>query len=627
MSRQTLADVSQAGAAPQPSHPLRALLIAQFLGAFNDNVYKMVVSLLAVQETLKAGAGSAALALVSAVFIIPFLLFSGYAGHAADVLSKRTVLVVTKSFEVLVMGLACGALLSGRLDYMLSVLFLLATQATFFGPAKYGLLPEILPARDLARANGLIEMSTFVAIILGTALGTAMFVVWYKQLEIIGLCLIAVAVAGTGASLRVPSVPPSGARQAFRLNPWGEICRGLRRLARESRLGLTVLGIAFFWLLAALMQMAVLLFGKEVMDLDDLRVGLLGTFLALGIGAGSLTAGRLSGQKVELGLVPLGALGMGTSTLLLSVSASSYALTAIVLVVLGCASGWCIVPLQAFLQYKSRVEERGLLLATTNFLSMGAVLVASGVLWVCHDLLKWQADRIILLAGFGLLLGTIYVLRLLPAFVVRLVCWMLTHTLYRIRVVGGEHIPTQGPALLVCNHVSYVDGLLVGACVPRFVRFLIYRPIYERKALRWLFRLMQAIPIAGGPEAPAALAQAHQALQEGHVVCIFAEGAISRTGDLLPFKRGFERIIEGLEVPVIPVHLDRLWGSIFSFQGGRFFWKWPKQLPYPVTVSFAAPLPATATAPQVQQVVMELGSAAMAYRPKTTTPLPQRNQA
>jgi acyl-[acyl-carrier-protein]-phospholipid O-acyltransferase / long-chain-fatty-acid--[acyl-carrier-protein] ligase len=624
MPRQTLADVSQADATPRSSHALRALLMAQFLGAFNDNVYKMVVSLLAVQEALKAGAGSAALALVSAVFISPFLLFSGYAGHAADVLSKRTVLVVTKSFEVLVMGLACGALLSGRLDYMLSVLFLLATQATFFGPAKYGLLPEILPARDLARANGLIEMSTFVAIILGTALGTAMFVIWYKQLEIIGLCLI--TMAGTAASLRVPSVPPSGARQAFRLNPWGEICRGLKRLAHEGRLGLTVLGIAFFWLLAALMQMAVLLFGKEVMGLDDLRVGLLGTFLALGIGAGSLTAGRLSGQKVELGLVPLGALGMGTSTLLLSLSAWSYTLTALMLVALGFAGGWFIVPLQVFLQFKSRVEERGLLLATTNFLSMGAVLVASGVLWVCHDLLTWRADHIILLVGLWLLLSTVYVLRLLPAFVVRLVSWMLTHTLYRIRVVGGEHIPRQGPALLVCNHVSYVDGLLVGACVPRFVRFLIYRPIYEHKALRWLFRLMQAIPIAGGPEAPAALAQARQSLQEGHVVCIFAEGAISRTGDLLPFKRGFERIIEGLEVPVIPVHLDRLWGSIFSFQGGRFFWKWPKQLPYPVTVSFAAPLPATATAPQVRQVVMELGSAAMAYRPRTTTPRSWRNQ-
>ena len=361
-------------------------------------------------------------------------------------------------------GMRCVAERSTRLH--VECLVLVGDPGDVFGPAKYGLLPEILPARDLARANGLIEMSTFVAIILGTALGTAMFVVWYKQLEIIGLCLIAVAVAGTGASLRVPSVPPSGARQAFRLNPWGEICRGLRRLARESRLGLTVLGIAFFWLLAALMQMAVLLFGKEVMDLDDLRVGLLGTFLALGIGAGSLTAGRLSGQKV----------GTGARTARGTRHGHQYA-AAIGLCVVVCPDGYRAGgarlrqrlvhrPLASIPAIQSRVEERGLLLATTNFLSMGAVLVASGVLWVCHDLLKWQADRIILLAGFGLLLGTIYVLRLLPAFVVRLVCWMLTHTLYRIRVVGGEHIPTQGPALLVCNHVSYVDGLLVGACMP-----------------------------------------------------------------------------------------------------------------------------------------------------------------
>lgn len=240
------------------------------------------------------------------------------------------------------------------------------------------------------------------------------------------------------------------------------------------------------------------------------------------------------------------------------------------LIPLGLAGGCFLVSLQAFLQHKSRREERGQLLATTNFLSMGAILAASGILWGLCDLLQLQADRIMMLAGAGTLLGTVYVLRLLPVFCVRLVCWMLTHTLYRIRIVGAEHIPLHGPALLVCHHVSYVDGLLVAACVPRLVRFLVHRPIYEAIALHWLWRLMQAIPIAGGPEAPAVLAEARQALRQGHVVCIFAEGAISRTGNLLPFKRGFERIIAGLEVPVIPVHLDRLWGSILSFHGRRF---------------------------------------------------------
>jgi acyl-[acyl-carrier-protein]-phospholipid O-acyltransferase/long-chain-fatty-acid--[acyl-carrier-protein] ligase len=238
------------------------------------------------------------------------------------------------------------------------------------------------------------------------------------------------------------------------------------------------------------------------------------------------------------------------------------------------------------------------------------------VLWVSQSLLHLAADRLLLYFGLGTLLGTVYVLRLLPEFLVRLVLWMLTHTLYRIRIVRQQHVPLHGPALLVCNHVSFVDAFLVGACVSRFMRFVMHRSYYTHPALHWLFRLMQAIPIAGGHRQAVhtALAQARQALGEGQVVCIFAEGAITRTGNLLPFKRGFERIIAGLDVPVIPVHLDRVWGSMFSFKGGRFVWKWPRRLPYPVTVSFGAPLPATTTAEQARQTIQELGSAAVAYR-------------
>lgn len=216
------------------------------------------------------------------------------------------------------------------------------------------------------------------------------------------------------------------------------------------------------------------------------------------------------------------------------------------------------------------------------------------------------------------------VLRHLAAWFLRLLCWLLTRLCYRMRILGAEHMPRHGPALLVCNHVSYVDGFIIGACVPRFVRFLIYRPIYEAPALRWFFRLLHGIPIAGGPYAAAALAQAREALLAGHVVCIFAEGAISRTGNVLPFRRGFEHILAGLDVPVIPMHLDQLWGSIFSFQGGRALRKWPQRWRYPVTVSLAPPLPATATAPQVRQAVMELGSTAMLQRPRTMATLPQR---
>ena len=208
------------------------------------------------------------------------------------------------------------------------------------------------------------------------------------------------------------------------------------------------------------------------------------------------------------------------------------------------------------------------------------------------------------------------ILRILPVVLIRVSLWLLTHTLYRIRVVGPAHVPARGPALLVCNHVSFVDGLLVGGCVQRCIRFLIYRPIYEHRALHWLLRHLHAIPVQGGnaKDVVQSLARAREELRQGHVVCIFAEGAISRTGNLLPFKRGLEKILQGLDVPVIPVHLDRVWGSIFSFKDGRFVWKWPRRLPYPVTVSFGAPLPATATAPEVRERIAALASAAVEQR-------------
>lgn len=599
------------------SFGFQAFLWTQFLGAFNDNVCKIVVSMVAVNVGAGSGEGGGGhLSLVGAVFILPFVLFSGYAGHVADVFQKRSVLIVTKGFEVVAMGLAFFAFSSDRIALMLGVLFLLALHSTFFSPAKYGILPEMLPDRDLSRANGLLEMSTFLAIIMGTSIGSVMFAAWRERLVLISLVLFVIAIAGTAASLGISRVPASGAQKSFRLNPWAEITGGVKRLSREKVLWLTVVGISYFWFLGALLQMDIILLGKEVMGLDDLWVGILGTFLAIGIGIGSLMAGRLSGDKVELGLVPLGSIGMGLFAILLAVSASSYARTATAVALLGAAGGLFIVPLNALLQQKSGREEKGRLIATANFLTAGAILLASGALWGLRDLMQIQADRIILIFGLFTLLATVYILSILPDFLIRFTLWMLTHSLYRIRIVGQEYVPFRGPALLVCNHMSHVDGLLVGACVQRFIRFMIYRPYYEMKALRWLFRLMKAIPVSGRhrKEIVETLERAREELRQGHVVCIFAEGAISRTGNLLPFKRGFERIVEGLDVPVIPVCLDRLWGSIFSFKDGRFFWKWPERIPYPVTVMFGRPLPSTTRAEEVRQAIMELGSAAAQYR-------------
>lgn len=595
------------------SFGFQAFLWTQFLGAFNDNLYKIVVALLAVHVATSAGGGSGYLSLVGAIFILPFFLFSGYAGHLADVSSKRTVLIVTKALEIVAMALGLCAFLVGRIDLMLGVLFLMALQSTFFSPAKYGILPEMLADRDLSRGNGLLEMTTFLAIILGTSIGSLMFAAWKDRLGWIGLILIGVAIAGTIASLGIPRVPPSGSQRPFRLNPWAEIAMGLKRLYREKTLWLTVLGIAYFWFLGALIQLDIILLGKEVMGLEDFWIGILGTFLAIGIGAGSLAAGRLSGDKVELGLVPLGSIGIGCFSLWLASSASSYAQTVTALFLLGFSGGVFIVPLNALLQQQSGREEKGRLIATANFLMTGGVLLASGVLWTLRDLLQLQADRIILISGLFTALATVYILSIMPDFLIRFVLWMLTHTIYRIRIVGQEHVPFRGPALLVCNHMSHVDGLLVGACVQRFIRFMVYRPYYELKAFNRLFRLMKAIPVQAShrKDVIESLERAREELRRGHVVCIFAEGAVSRTGNLLPFKRGFERIVAGLDVPVIPVHLDRLWGSIFSFKDGKFFWKWPERVPYPVTVSFGPPLPSTVRAEEIRRAIMEMGSTAV----------------
>ncbi|HEV3214648.1 MAG TPA: acyl-[ACP]--phospholipid O-acyltransferase [Vicinamibacterales bacterium] len=595
-------------------------LWTQFLGAFNDNLFKIVVSMLAVRMATGAQAGRN-LSLVGAIFILPFLLFSGYAGQLADVYSKRTVLIVTKSLEILTAALALGAFAAGHLGMLFVALFLFALQATFFSPAKYGILPEMLPDRDLSRANGLLEMSTFVAIVAGTAIGSYMLEVWKAQLWLVGASVVAIAVIGSVASFGIPRVPASSPGSRIRLNPAGEIVDGLKRLRRDRVLWLTVIGISYFWFLGALLQLVTVLFGAEVLRLDGRWVGLLTAFAAIGIGAGSVVAGRLSGDKVELGLAPLGSIGMGAFAVFLS-RCTTPALAAFNLTMVGFFAGLFAVPLNALLQQKSGEQERGRLMATNNFLNMVGVMLASAALWLCSSWLSWGADRIFLVFGLLTLASSIYVLSVVPEFTIRFSLWLFTHTVYRIRIEGQENVPSRGPALLVCNHVSHVDGFLVGSCVQRFVRFMVYRPYYELKGVNPLLRMMKAIPVSAGSrrEMVASLERAREELRQGHVVCIFAEGSISRTGNLLPFKRGFERIVEGLDAPVIPVYLDRVWGSIFSFKGGRFFWKWPVRVPYPVTVAFGRPMPSSTSASEARLAMLELGcEVALARRPGNET--------
>src|SRR6266481_10307 len=589
----------------------------QFLGAFNDNFYKIIVTLVALD--IPSGGGIEYIPLIGGLFILPFLLFSGYAGYLADVYSKRDVLVAVKIFEIFVMGLGLLAFFVERMEPMLAVVLLMGLHSTFFSPAKYGILPEMLPEKDLSRGNGLLEMSTFMAIILGTAFGGTIYEAWKDRLGWIGAILIAVAVLGTITSLGITRVPPSGSSKKFVINPLAEIWDGTKRLYTDRPLWLTVMGISYFWFLGAFLQMVLPVFGKEILQLGETRIALLWTFAAVGIGVGSLAAGRLSGDKIELGLVPLGSVGMGAFSVLLFLSQPSFDLAAVCLVLIGFAAGFFAVPLNALLQQRSGRQDKGRLIATNNVFNTVGVLLASAMLWGLATLFHLPADQIILILGLLTFALTIYALYLLPDFFVRFILWILTHTLYRIRIVGQENIPLHGAALLVSNHVSFVDALLIGASMPRFIRFMLHREYYDIRWLNWFFRLMKSVTVSttNPRDIVQSLRGARKELEQGQVVCIFAEGAISRLGHLLPFKRRFEKIVQGTNFPIIPVHLDQLWGSIFSFKEGRFFWKWPKLRPYPVTVSFGAPLPSTATVQEVRQAVLELERQAFDYRRAT----------
>jgi len=595
---------------------LQPFLWTQFLGAFNDNLYKIVVSFYAIRALGPVDGMS----VTAAVFVAPFLLFSGYAGHLADVRSKRSVLVWTKVLEIAAMLLALPALVTGRLDLQLAVLFLMATQATFFSPAKYGIVPEIAADSDISRVNGLLEMSTFAAIVLGTAAGGSMFQAWHDQSVVVAGVLIAIAIAGTLTSLWIPTVPPSRPTQRFNANPFGEIGAGLARLLPDRTLWMTVVGLSYFWFLGALLQQALMPWGQGAFGIGEAAATRLYTFLAIGIGLGSLLAGRLSGDKVELGLVPIGGFGLGVFGLLLVWSTSSYWLAAAVLLMLGASGGFFAVPLNALLQHRPDDDEKGRVLGTNNLINTIGILLAAAAFWFTGTYLAWPLERVLIAAGILTLIASVYALATLPDFFMRFVLWSLTHTIYRITIVGQPNIPRRGAALLVVNHVSVIDGALVGASLQRFVRFLVYGPYFRLPVIHWLMRQMRAIPITAGNkrEVVEAVERARAELQAGHVVCIFAEGAISRTGNLLPFKRGFERIVAGLDVPIVPVYLDRVWGSVFSFKRERFFWKMPEQVPYPVTVAFGDPMPSTSTAGEVRQAIMELGTDAMRHRRPAT---------
>ncbi|MGA2654490.1 MAG: MFS transporter [Gammaproteobacteria bacterium] len=581
-------------------------LCTQFLGAFNDNLYRMVVSLLIVQGAMSGEP----LSIAAMIFMIPYLFFSGYAGFLADRYSKRKVMIVVRSLSIITMFVALFALHQQNTLFMLAVLCAMATEAVFFSPAKFGILPEAVSLQELSRANGLLQTSTYIAIILGGVLGGFLVSFWGDALLNIGVVLITIAVISALCSLGIPRTASASTRN-YSLNPFAEISLGFKQFFQQHLLFWVIMAVAYFWSLGLALQVNLVAWGHITLNWTAFEIALMQAILAIGIGAGSLLAGKLSGDQIEPGMIPLGALLMAVCLLWMAEPTLSQHAIYLLLFALGVSAGLYIVPLNALLQELPAKAEKGRMIATSNFVSALGMLLASIITWVFYKHLQLNPLHLFLIFGGFTFILFIFAFKVFPEFFVRFVIFIITHTFYRVHLMGYHNLPKTGPALLVCNHVSYMDGLMLTGTVPRFIRYLIYKDIYEKKLLNWIFKLGHAIPVKEGEynTVMAAFANARESLREGHIVCIFAEGMITRTGQLLPFRKGFEKIMEGMtDVPIIPVYIDALWNTLLVSHDGNSVWRILTEMPFKATIAFGEPMPANSNANEVRQTVQELAA-------------------
>ncbi len=580
----------------------------QFLGALNDNIFKLlsfffVIRLLGEERT------STWIALGGAIFVVPFLIFTPAAGVLADRASKRAIIVAAKLLEIAVMLAAAWAFSTRWAPGAYIVLFLMSTQSALFGPSKYGIIPELVARDRISAANGSLVLFTYLAVILGSALGPWLGDVARDRYHVAGLACVGIALLGALASLGIEKTPPAGSRARASLFMVGDVWRTLRSLRGDGELRMAVIASAYFSLIGSFMQLNLIPFGMARLGLTETQSGYLFFFAAIGIGAGAWLAGRLSGRTVEFGIVPIGALALAAATIGLGVMPASLDAARALVLLAGAGAGLFLIPLESFIQFRSPRERIGSILAAGSFLSWTGVLVGSVLVFVFNSALGMEPGRGFVIMGLltvGLGVVAVYVL---PDFLIRFVAMLLTRVCYRLRVHGLENLPIEGGALLVANHVSFMDALQILAVQQRRIRFLMHRSIYENNPLRPLFRLMGMLPIA--MEDPPkkiveALRAARQALDDGFLVCIFAEGALTRTGMMRGFKPGLERIVKGGSHPIIPVYIGGTWGSIFSHYCGSQRLRLPTRFPYPVTIMVGRPLPSTASAGEVRQAVMEL---------------------
>ena len=616
------------------------LLLTQFLGATNDNTLRWLVIGIGKQFVEEQNVGRI-LAAGSAAFVLPYILLAAPAGYLADRFSKRTVIVTCKAVEILIMVLAILSILLGNVYLMLTVVACMGAQSALFGPSKLGSIPEMLHFSKISSANGVLELVTVLATMVGTVMGnwltTATGAYGQERWWLSACVLVGTAILGLLASTFISRLPMANPQRKFPWDAARQTLRDVQIVTRDRAMFRIVMGIMFFWSLAMLAQLNIDQFAFQGGATQQTQVATLLVALVVGVGLGSVLAGIWSGGHVELGILPLGAGGLALSTLMLFTVEGelydpsktwtiSYLAALFFLFLLGAFAGLFNVPLAAYIQRFSPTKQRGSILAAANFLTFAGMLIASGAYWLmCSPWINLNAREIFLLCGLLTIPVFIYIILVIPQASIRFLSWLVTHTAYKIRVHQRHNLPVEGPALLTPNHVSWIDGLLLIAISSRPIRMIITGDLVNSWWTRRLAKIMGAIPISrdASQGAHSAFATARQALNNGELVCFFPEGGISDSGQLQPFRPATLDIVRGTSAPVIPVYLDELWGSIFTFRRGRFFWKWPRLWSRHVSVWFGEKVEQPDNIAQVRQAVQDLGAQAVAGRKERMMVLPR----
>ena len=579
------------------SHPSQFALLAQrrfapffwtqFFGAANDNVLKFAFTVLVTYQLEVSWLPSDKAGLIiGAVFILPFVLLSATSGQLADKYDKGAVMRVIKWFEIAIMVLAIVGFVGQQIWLLLVCLFLMGVHSTLFGPVKYAYLPQHLNDQEITGGNGMVEMGTFVAILLGQLAGGLLVVVPGMGPELAGGACLAIAVIGRMTAQAIPASPPHDSKLAINWNPVSETLRNLRLARTDIVVFRSLLGISWMWFFGATFLSQFPSFAKDVLHGDVHVASLLLVLFSVGVGIGSLLCEVLSRRQVEIGLVPLGAIGMSVFAIdlyfavhhLASPAAALWNLSDFVrqgqhvrpmidLFMLSLSAGLYSVPMYALIQMRALPSHRARIIAANNILNalfmIGSSLIAGALLHFGVSI-----GGVFLITGIANAVVAGYIFFLVPEYLLRFVAFVLTRTVYRFRIQGDANIPVTGAAIVVCNHVSFVDPVLLMAASPRPIRFLMDARIFRTPGLGLFFRLAKAIPIASRNDDPAAyeaaFKAADQVLAEGDLLGIFPEGGITNDGSLKPFKGGVMRILEQRPVPVIPLALQNLWGSFFS---------------------------------------------------------------